>query len=80
MDMLQALNDAAYAALRAHRRAPQPKRNRLMRICAEIDRIIDDHPAPEDLVMAAYERALIDMGLNPHSIAAAALKEKEGAQ
>ena len=31
-------------------------------------------------VVAAYERALIDMGLNPASIAAEALKEKEGAQ
>ena len=75
METLHTLNAAAYAALRAHSRAPQPIKNRLLAVAAETDRIIDGLPAPTSLVLAAYERALIDMGLNPKSIAAKALKE-----
>ena len=75
IDTLRALNAAAYAALRAHSRAPQPIKNRLLAVAAETDRIIDGLPPPTSLVLAAYERALMDMGLNPQAIAAKALKE-----
>ena len=80
MDALETLNAAAYAAIRAHRRAPRQIKSRLLAVAAEIDRIIDGKPPRTDPVVAAYERALIDMGLNPASLAAEALKAKEGAQ
>ncbi len=80
MDTLKTLNAAAYAALRAHSRAPQPIKSRLLAVAAETDRIIDGLPPRTDPVAAAYERALRTMGINPDSLAAEALKAKEGAQ